>query len=244
MNPLSILSVIIVFILSGCMQRDETKQSEQLNTLLLNDMVVNAVGKDTAANYKLSNLIDFSLPVNNEFNKLTVDSILLKNKTILFYVLLEYPDPVYNRFAVYKPSLNPLLIDKSLNGNIFTEEIISDDFQFIKIDEVFLSKDTLQVNRLSIYGIDTAGVSLSLRTFTKLVKPDIEFSHVITELSDSLIVTKINSSRRSVIDNKEDRFIYNTNQKKYLSSENIFDNFVKSEIENFKYEVKGKELKE
>lgn len=236
------ISIISVFVLLSCIQQEENKKHEYLNGSILSDLLLKALNYDTVSNNKLSNLVDFSFPLNKDFNNLTIDSIIIKNDSIYYYVLLEYPNPVYNRFAVYNSSGVLLLIDKSLNGNIFIEKMQSGDLQFLKIDEVFLSKDTLAINRLSLYGVDTTGVSLSLRTHTKFVKPDIDFSQDIMELNDSLIITKINSSKRSLIDKKEDRFIYNSSQKKYFSSENIFDEFVKDEITNFKYERRGEEI--
>jgi hypothetical protein len=240
--PESYLLILFLFLYFNCSKQEAPVPPEKLNVPILSELVMKAVNNDTTANMKLSNLIDYSFPVNNNFNNLTIDSLVLKDSSVIFFTLLEYPNPLYNRFAVYNSTLKPLMIDKSLNGNIFIDKVETGSKQFIKIDEVFLSKDTLTVNRLSLYEIDTTGVSLSLRTHTKLIKPDREFTQDITGFTDSLIITLISSSRRSPVDKLTDSFKYNPSLKKYLSTGNLFDEFVKEEIENFLYEARHEEL--
>lgn len=224
----SILFVITIFILSGCRPQEKPVE-KKLNGNTLKTLVSQAIDGIYSANLQLSNLIDYSLPIDSNYNSLIIDSIKLEHKTF-YYVLLEFPNPEYNRFAVYDSSFTPELIDKSLNGNISCEKIKAGNKNFIKIDEAYLSKDTLLLNRLSLYQVDTSGVYLSFRTHTKFSKPDLVYLQDITEISDSLIKTTI-----SLI-NKEDKFVFDSSVKKYVSSQNIFDEFIISEIENFRNE--------
>ena len=84
----------------------------------IRSFVYNAVKGDKNANDSLSGLIDYYLPVNDKFNNLDIKQFVSSNGKHFFTVLLEYPNPVYNRFAIYDSVLNALLFDKSLNGKL------------------------------------------------------------------------------------------------------------------------------
>ena len=229
------ISIIIALVtLSSCNLKEKPAE-EKLDGIILKTLVSQAIKGIYSANVQLSNLIDYSLPIHSNYNSFIIDSLKLSNKTY-YYVLLEYPDPKYNRFAVYDSSFSPQLIDKSLNGNISQEKIKVDNKNFIKVDEAYLSKDTLLLNRLSLYRVDSIGVYLAFRTHTKFSKPDMVYFQDITEISDSLIKTTI-----SII-NKEDNFVFDSSEKKYISTQNIFDEFIMNEIENFNYKPVRQQL--
>ncbi|MDO8550630.1 MAG: hypothetical protein Q7S39_10845 [Ignavibacteria bacterium] len=236
-----LLLLFILLITSGCERKENAVSSEKNNAVVIKNLVSQAIDSNAVANNKLANLIDYSLPVMNNYNSIIVDSIIADNKTY-YYVLLENPNPLYNKFAVYDSLLMPLLIDKSLNGNIFLEKINTNGEEFIKVEEAYLSKDTLVLNRLSLYLADASGVSLVFRTHTKFAKPEIEYFQDIIEISDTLtlIKTRISSSEKSDLNNKEDNFSYDPSTRKYLSTQNLFDEFIKKEIESFNYKP-GKE---
>jgi len=129
------------------------------------------------------------------------------------------------------------LRDKSLNGNIFYKTIKASGKDFIEIDESYLSKDALLLNRISLYSVDSSGIALSFRTHTRFSKPGNDFFQNLVEISDALISTSINSSKRSVINKKTDNFIFDSSTGKYLSSQNLFDEFIKKEIESFDHKL-------
>jgi hypothetical protein len=214
---------------------------EKINTATLKNLITQAIDSSTIANGKLANLIDYSIPVKKNYNSIIVDSTIADNK-LYYYVLLENPNPVYNRFAVYDSLLTPLFKDESLNGSIYLEKINAGNKEFIKIDEAYLSKDTLVLNRLSLYSLESAGVSLVFRTHTKFAKPEIEYFQDIVKISDTLIKTRMSSSEKSFINNKEDFFTYNSSAKKYSSTQNLFDDFLKKEIESFNYKPTKEQL--
>ena len=128
----SILFIITLFVLSGCSKKEKPVE-EKLDGNILRTLVSEAINGIYSANQQLSDLIDYSLPIDSDYNSLIIDSLKLNNKTF-YYVLLEFPDPEYNRFAVYDSSFSPQLLDKSLNGNIYQEKIKVGNKDFIKID--------------------------------------------------------------------------------------------------------------
>ncbi|RPI68808.1 MAG: hypothetical protein EHM47_14075 [Ignavibacteriales bacterium] len=231
--------ILIIFSL-GCEESDNNVTAQKTNTAELNNIVKQALDNDSSANSRLGNLVAYS---REKYNQVITDSIFSGNKTY-YYVLLENDNPAHNRFAVYDSMLTPLFVDKSLNGNIAIEKINTSAKEFVKADEVYLSKDTLLLNRISLYSIERDRVSLVFRTHTKFVKPGYEYLQDIIEISDTLIKTKISGTRRFALTNREDVFKFNSSEKKYTSSQNLFDIFIKNEIENFDFSPVKKQLTE
>ena len=238
--PIIFLSFVLV--LYSCTPKENKPAEKKINLAYIQSLVQSAVDSNAAANNELSGLIDYSLPLNKNYNSLKVDSIKLNFGEVYFFVLIEYPNPVYNRFAVYDVSLALLLLDKSLNGNLSAEAINLSGKQFIKVNEGFISKDVLVINRLSLYKPDSSEVNLVFRIHTKLAKPDIEYFQEIKELSDNLIITKMSSSTDSPISDFEDVFSYDGTLKKYKSEKEIFDLFVKKEIAEFEHDTEKSQL--
>lgn len=154
---------------------------------------------------------------------------------------MEYPNPVYNRFAVYDENLKSYLIDKSLNGQLSEKIINIKGKTYAQVDEGFLTKDVIQLNRISLYEISSDNVSLVFRDFTKIKLPEREYTQVINDFSGNKITTEINSSRKGY-KTKEISFTFNIDNKMYESKENMFDALVKYLINNFNHETKNPEI--
>ncbi len=227
-------AITLVFIFYGCQPVKDNPLPEKFNAAKIKNLIMQAIDKDSTANNKLSNLVDLHIDTN-KYNSVVVDS-LTTNKNTLYFVIMENENPLYNRFAVYNPNLTPLLNDKSLNGNISYKTIKAAGKDFIEIDESYLSKDTLLLNRISLYSIDSAGVALSFRTNTKFSEPGNNFTQDLTEISDTLIQTKISGPKKSKMNGMTDNFIFDSSTGKYSSSQNLFDQFIKKEIENFNHQ--------
>ena len=231
-----LIAIILLFTFYGCKQREYITQPEKFSSDAIKTLVGQAIDSNLTANNKLSNLIDYLPADTNNYNSIVVDSLVTAKDT-LYFVILENESPVHNRFAVYNSALTPLLRDKSLNGNIFYKTIKASGKDFIEIDESYLSKDALLLNRISLYSVDSSGIALSFRTHTRFSKPGNDFFQNLVEISDALISTSINSSKRSVINKKTDNFIFDSSSGKYLSSQNLFDEFIKKEIESFDHKL-------
>ena len=227
-------AIILLLTFYGCQPVKNNKQPEKFDADKIKNLVTKAIDKDSTANSKLSKLVDLQADTN-KYNSVVVDS-LTTNKNTLYFVILENKNPLYNRFAVYNSQLSPLLSDKSLNGNISYKTIEAAGKDFIEIDESYLSKDTLLLNRISLYSIDSAGAVLAFRTHSKFSELGNNFTQDLTEISDTLIQTKISGPKKSKVNGKIDNFIFDSSMGKYSSSQNIFDEFIKKEIENFNYQ--------
>ena len=215
----------------GCNNSSREHSKPQLNEIKLKEFAAFAINGERNYNDTLSGLIDYSLPVNSNFNDLKIDRIFTPLNKTLFTILIEYPNPAYNRFAVYDSSLNLLLLDKSLNGILSMKTKTINNLFFIEIDESFLSKDVLNLNRVSLYKADSI-VTLSFRDYTLLTTSDNQYYQKISEITPERIRTDLSSNRTSFISNKSAIFAFDNSIKKYLNTDQIFFNFIKSKVNN------------
>jgi hypothetical protein len=226
--------IILTLVLGSCSLFNKPKTDlRSCNSRSLRDLVVRAVSGDTGANKELSNFIDLNIPINNDYITLVIDSLSAKANKKFFIVLINYPNPIFNRFAIYDTALNIYLLDKSLNGYLNESVINLNENKLIKISESFISKDILQVFRISLYQINDTSANLSFRTFTKLTEPKIVFNQIIAEFSTERIRTELSSSKTSAISGKADIFLFDYAKKEYISQNNTFDNFVLEYIKNY-----------
>ena len=245
MNQKKILAAAIIALsVSGCALFNRSNINiPNYNSQLIKELILKAVNGDTSANYLLGNLVNLNLPLMNNYNTLSVDSMTAGGKKY-YLALISFPNPAYNRFAVYDSVLNLYLVDKSLNGYITDTVITINRKKFIKVSEDYLTKDILILNRLSLYQVNDTSAGLIFRTFTKLIEPKAEYDQIITGFSDDRIVTSLSNKINSPISGKSDVFIYNYSKLKYISPNNIFDKFVEAQINGFKHKVEKPEIKD
>ncbi len=234
-----LLSTFLLFslLVTGCSKKPENKNLP-LSKKILENTILRAINGVNAANDSLSNLIDYSLPLNPDYNQLSIDSTFFYKNRILFTVLITYNNPLYNRFAVYNSNLEAELIDKSLNGQMYKEKLHINRNHFLKLTEDFLSKDIFNLTRISLYKVDSNSVNLVFRTFSKLKEKGRIYTQDITEITNSRIKTKLNSTVRSTLRNKSDVFIFSSLTKKYEPSNNLFYNFIFNRINKSRVKLK------
>ena len=188
--------IILILLLTGCnILNKPAATAPAFNHESLQNLVLKAVSGDTGANEKLNYLVDLNIPVNNDYNNLYIDSLITKKQKKFYIVLLNYPNPIYNRLAVYDTALNNYLIDKSLNGYLGESVLAINDKWLVKISEGFLSKEVLQVKRISLYEINDSAADLCFRTFTKLVVPPAVYTQKISEFSEDRITTELSGPK-------------------------------------------------
>jgi hypothetical protein len=182
----------------------------------------------------LKGLIDAELISRIDFNSIRIDSGYV-NKKYYYSVLLEYYDPLLNRFAIYDDQFRLYLIDKSLNGNLSAEWAEKDNRHFVFVQERFLTKDVLNIDRLSIYEVYDSTAGLVYRSISSFTNDKNTSTQTIENISSDFIATKISVNFHSSIINQTDTFYFNSDNRKYLSSINLFDDFVQQEIEDFRW---------
>lgn len=227
---------ILALLFPACDSNQENLGSEKLR-----ELIFQALDRNEEANVKLKGLIDPELISGIDFNSIRIDSGYV-NKKYYFSVLLEYSDPLLNRFAIYDDQLRLYLIDKSLNGNLSAEWAEKDNRHFVFVQERFLTKDILNIDRLSIYEMYDTTAGLVYRSISKFVKDKNTSTQTIENISSDFIATKILVNLRSNIINQIDTFYFNSDSRKYLSSINLFDDFVKQEIEDFSWFITKQQI--
>jgi len=235
------LFLLFIFIATSCSDKTEIPESGVVDGNMLQSLVSEAVSGSIGANRLLSGLIDDDVSERRNYNQVKIDSFYLGGK-IFFSVIIEYPDPALNLFAVYDQYLKFYLLDKSLNGNITAKWKKLDDKNLILVSERFISKDLLQLERFSIYSVDRLSAGLLFRSLNMFEKDGKEYFQTVTFISDEYIITTITGSSREGLTSKADTFYCNTISGDYLSPNNYFSSFVRNQIENYNFDPANPQL--
>ncbi len=241
MKNIFYLFLLSIFLITGCNAEDGDKPETKFHSAQIREITNDAIKGNEDKNNLLSGVIDLSLPVNQNYNKLLIDS-LMAGKKKFYSLLLEFSNPIYNCFAIYDEYLKCYLIDKSINGFISTNNFTVGDHNFISLIENFLTKDTIEIQRLSIYSIKEDSVETVLKTFTKAIFPKEEISQEIKTISDNFISTLIQQPILGTNPALPDTFFYNQNQKKYISRQSTFESLILGKINNFNFSTKMKSI--
>jgi hypothetical protein len=216
-------------------------ETEQINQSDLRKLIIEAIAGDTDANERLQGLISTKHIGKSDYNHLYIDSLYIGDKHF-YSVLLEYFDPSLNLFAIYDSYLNFYLLDKSLNGYLSCEWVEQGDRDFVFVQERFLTKDVLSLDRLSLYEVFDSSASLIYRSLSQFKKENDVSSQTVESINPNFILTKISGMKNSVINNQVDTFYFNSKSKKYISEKNIFNNFVKEEIGDSSWVINKPEI--
>lgn len=230
-----------LYIISGC-SKNSNEPETTIKGKRLKQLVEEALWGSVDANSELSDLVNPKMPSPDKSNKLAVDSSKIISGDKLYSVLIEYPDPRYNVLAVYDDSLNLLLQDNSLNGNIVVKWENLSGKLYLVASENFLSKDILKLSRISLYSTENKNVDLVFRTFTKLEKADKIYKQYVENVTSIAIVTRITSNADFVLNNTSDTFKFSSFSNKYSSSDDNFNQFVLSEVKNANWPLEKAEL--
>jgi hypothetical protein len=226
-KTISVILTIALIIFVSCNQ-----DTGEFNKSDLEQLITDAISGDQQANLKLHGLISKKHTNKKDINQIFVDELKSGNRTY-FSVILEYPDPKLNLFAIYDNELNLYLIDKSLNGYLNSKLVENDSKKYVFLQEQFLTKDVLSIDRISIYEIKDNTAWLVYRVPSRFVKNNNLFYQRVETITDNFIITKISGLGSKITDIKVDTFYFNPDLKKYLSNNNLFENYVTAEINNF-----------
>jgi hypothetical protein len=234
-------SLVLTFIAASCSDKTEFPESSVVDGTMLLSLVNEAVSGSIGANRLLSGLVDDDVSERGDYNQVEIDSFYLEGRTF-FSVIVEYPNPVLNLFAVYDQYLEFFLLDKSLNGNITAKWKKLDDKNLILVSEKFISKDLIKLERLSIYSVDGVSAGLLFRSLNKIEKEGKEYYQTVTFISDEFIITTISGTSWEGLTSRADTFYCNTISGDFLSPNNFFSSFVKNQIENYNFEPANPQL--
>jgi hypothetical protein len=233
--------LISILTLAGCSENKKAGGQKELTRNALQSLVMTATNGDKKANDSLSGLVDIQVPENNFYNSIEVDSFYL-DSVKYFSILLEYPNSISNRFAIYDNATNCFLIDKSLNGKLSFEVIDVQNLRFLKIVERFIAKDTFGLVRLSLFRKLDNSINLVFRSFTELKTLKNQFNQTVYSVTSGTIKTKLLVPKKFKLDGKEDVFVFDETNKSYRSNQSSFDSLVYKEIAKFEYEPRRQQI--
>ena len=225
-----IILITFAFILAGC----SSDNDNEINSGTLRELISKALAGNPDANERLKGLLSNQHIRKTDYNNFTIDSLTLKS-TRYYSVLLEYSDPLLNRFAIYDDNLNLYILDKSLNGYLSDKWIQVGTRNFCFVQEKFLTKDVLGLDRLSIYELKDGSVNLIYRSLSQFSDDKGTSYQTVESITPGFIVTKITGLQDRALDNQPDTFYYNLNAKEYLSKWNLFNNYVKQQVKEFNF---------
>jgi len=222
----TILALAFLFF-TGC-----GSDSEQIDKSGLEELITEAISGNPDANLKLQGLISQNHIGKKDYNQLFIDELKSAGRTY-FSIILEYADPKLNLFAIYDDQMNLYLIDKSLNGYLNSKWIENGLKKYVFLQEQFLTKDVLSVERLSIYEIADKTAWLVYREPSRFVKDNNLAYQRVETINDDYILTKLTGTGNIMGEIKVDTFYFNSSSRKYVSKKDLFGNYVDQEIKNF-----------
>ena len=240
--PKTLITILfIIALILNCSQQDTKTVYERINGSKLELLLKDAIQGNAISNFKLSGFLISYTPPGEKYNKLIIDSTFTPTGIKLYSVLLEFPNPAFNVLAVYDESLNLYLQDNSLNGNIaVTWQTISEK-QYLVASENFLTKDRIELSRLSLYNFIDSKLSLVFRSFTRIKEAEKIHEQNLIFLNEEKITTRITSGNKN-LNNKTVTYDYNNKEQKYVNKNDIFHNFILGEIKNASWKIEKPEL--
>ncbi len=218
---------LAALLISGC-----GSDNERIDKSGIENLITEAIAGDQEANTKLQGFLTSKHIGKDDYNQLFIDELKTNDK-IYYSVILEYSDPRLNVFAIYDDNLSFYLLDKSLNGYLNSKWIEAGTRKFVFLQERFFTKDILSVDRLSIYEVGENSSSLVFRSPSRFVKDNDLSYQTVESITEDYILTKINGTKDQSINNQLDTFYINSDSEKYLSKLDLFDNYVRQEVNNF-----------
>lgn len=232
---------IVVITLSALVFWDCDSDNSNINQTELRKLIIDGIAGDEDANFRLKGLLSTNHIGKSDYNQLYIDSLYIVNKHF-YSVLLEYVDPTLNLFAIYDSDFNFYLLDKSLNGYLSSEWAELENRIFVFVQERFLSKDILALERLSIYEVFDSSASLIYRSLSQFSKNNDAATQTVESITPNFIITKIVGIEASGISNQIDTFYFNSVSQNYISRKNIFNSYVKQEIGEFNLSITKPEI--
>lgn len=197
---------------------------------------------DKVLNDSLRGIVDLTLPQQIKYNKMVFDSILTKDRKHLYSVLIEYENPVFNRFAVYDSAYNLYLMDKSLNGYLSYSKGSIDSIQYFEVLENFRSKDDINLKRLSIYTLRKNEFELAWRSYIEYAIETEYRQQLIEALTPAIITTRIEVEPKLKLVDFKDTFFFDSTTNSYESNKRVFDRLVDGWVAKYKKNVSDSQI--
>lgn len=189
---------------------------------------------DSSAFSLIGTIFNNADPALIEINYVKIDSIYFNNNDIVYLLLVEAKNPVFNSFVMIDKKMNVLLKDHSLNGNLSSVFHMLDGRNLFIINESFRSKDTFNLERTSVYNISLNSAEMIFRSLTKFSQSNNNIAAKITSFTNEKIILNFKAENYPAFKNNNDEFEYDGVLLRYVSADNYLRNFAVSEISKYK----------
>lgn len=227
-------SFVLVFLISigflfftSC---GKSGRSEVFSGTELKNLVISSMEGSRENNELIGKLFDFSIPLMKEYNTLVIDSIIVPPAVRYYYVLIEFPNPLYNRFAVYDSSGAMRLMDKSLNGYLKALKYGDQKNTLLTITERFTSKDIIKLERINFYYFSKDTVSLALKTFTAYNDSINDYRQSFMGFSNGRLSAILSSNTKKPLQPAEFSYVLDSVKCRFLTQVTFFDDSLQSMI--------------
>ena len=238
---LLLLLILAVFLLPGCKYLQKEKQ-EQITVQKFQTLVMAAMNGDKEMNDSLAGLFDLSVPLATNYNSLIIDSVTTEKRLKFYTLLIEYPNPFFNRFAIFDTSFHLLLLDKSLNGNLKQTVIGNNIITFLVISEKFKSKDAINLERVNLYFAKKDSAVKSLSTFLSYDDGTVQLKQSIDNIYGNIINTNYDFKPKKLLTFTKNSFQVDTITGKATSHVTVFDDKVEELIQAYKKKYSDKQI--
>jgi len=218
------ISILLLgFLLTGCGKKGRVFQFSNKG---IETLITEAANGNKTANDSLSKLFDLELPPQTIINKIEIDSIKNNSGKTFYGIVVEFPNPFFNRFAVYDSSMQCYFIDKSLNGYLSLIAMKTEKRNYFQVFEQFTSKDILSLKRKNLYLVKEDTVTLALRFYTQYFSPENQLVQEVETFTDEMLQTKIVSEKGLSPQQSWDTFSFDEHSLKFKSQNNYFESLV------------------
>src|SRR5690606_10276701 len=243
MNAIILKTLSFIMLLGLLISCSNSIQENQysFNGKELKKLIDGYLNSDSISNPAAGIIFNYAERSLLKVNSLKMDSITSLNKK-LYTVLLEAENPAFNNFIIIDDSMNVLLKDNSLNGNLISEFRSVDGNQYYIITEYFRSKGIFNLERTTFYSLETNSPAIIFRALTGYSENDKKISAQITSFNDSVLTLTYSKQNLPLFNLSEEKFTFNTADNKYQSEENYLYSFVLNRINSHEAEDELSEI--
>jgi hypothetical protein len=195
-------------------------------------LVRDAAEGDRAANEAMSELFDPADFPDEPINRISLDSVAFGGEKFLG-VLVEFPDSRYNRFAVYDADLRLMLVDRSLEGNLFIDAASFEDKGAFSIVERRVEKEYLIHRDLRLYRVELDSAFLALNAALEYRQPTLVLARRVDTVTAEGISSTVTAPAGLDFVAGDESFVYDPERAQYVNPENRLDSLIEDLAASF-----------
>ncbi|MCE1188033.1 MAG: hypothetical protein LWX56_02740 [Ignavibacteria bacterium] len=204
------------------------KHESAFNGQVLQQLVQSAFEGNQEANDTLGKLFDYTLPKVKSYNSVIIDSVTVRPHARYYYVLLEFSNPLYNRFAVYDSAGAVRMIDKSLNGYLKAMKYGDELTTMLTVTENFKSKDVINLTRINFYFLSKDTVTQALRTFIVFNDSIKQMYQTFRGFSHNKLMASLSTNSNNYFQKSENVYLFDSSKTRFVTEYTAFDDSVYS----------------